>query len=179
MKLLSPKEVAAVLGISSRSLARIDDELLPKINIRRSVRYDSQDLENFINQSKTFVIPTTQPNEELDKEPKQSVYFVRATQRDLIKIGYTRNVSRRFKQLEFGMLEPINLLFSIPGGKDVEEIVHDIFESFRFKGEWFRICESWLAPLRGIKHWRRLTKDEKQYILLRINNAISLTETAA
>ncbi len=51
-KLLTSKEAAEMLAISTRSLARIDRGNLPRICVLRSVRYDVRDLELFINKQR-------------------------------------------------------------------------------------------------------------------------------
>ena len=56
-KLLKPKEAAAVLAISERTLWTLtDDGVIPSVRIGRSVRYDVADLRRWIGQQKTRVV---------------------------------------------------------------------------------------------------------------------------
>jgi hypothetical protein len=66
-----------------------------------------------------------------------SVYFLRHN--DLVKIGFSDDISRRLGNLRNMSPVPLELVGWMPGGKDVEAHLHSIFRSTRDSGEWFGI----------------------------------------
>lgn len=69
------------------------------------------------------------------KELRHVVYFIGAG--PFIKIGYTRDVTRRMIQLCTGCPYPIELLGTISGASGTEAKLHDRFAAHRAHGEWF------------------------------------------
>lgn len=66
------------------------------------------------------------------------MYFLR-DERDFVKIGMTeRDVQARLQEIQLGASSLLKVDLEIPGGRDVEWAVHDIFRRFRVRGEWFR-----------------------------------------
>ena len=64
------------------------------------------------------------------------VYFVKSG--DFMKIGYTKNVSKRIAQLSTGSPQKLELMGIVFGGVDTEKEYHTIFSSLHHKKEWFR-----------------------------------------
>lgn len=68
-----------------------------------------------------------------------TIYF--AEMGEWLKIGYTAGTpARRISQLQTGQPQKISLLGTIPGERDAETGLHEIFALFRGNGEWF--CRS-------------------------------------
>lgn len=65
-----------------------------------------------------------------------TIYFVRAA--ESVKIGFTRNIERRFSQLRSALPVEPQLLFTMPGTPVGERALHRRFRASRFNGEWFR-----------------------------------------
>lgn len=65
-----------------------------------------------------------------------AVYFVQRSD-GAIKIGKSRNVSRRLRQLNADAGESLTLLGAMPGSLSVEGKLHAIFSADNIKGEWF------------------------------------------
>ena len=72
------------------------------------------------------------------------VYFIQAGGHGRpIKVGYSKNPSKRLKQLQTGCPYKLNLLFTIPGNKKKEAELHYQFRFLQYtgdeplKGEWF------------------------------------------
>lgn len=65
------------------------------------------------------------------------VYFISSD--DKIKIGYTKNIKRRLKQLQTSNSSQLILLGYIEGDKNVEKQLHKRFAQYRIRenGEWF------------------------------------------
>jgi hypothetical protein len=64
------------------------------------------------------------------------VYFIEMN--DFIKIGFTRNLSRRLEDLSLGHPYEIRLLHDIPGTFDTETDMHRRFKHLHVRGEWFK-----------------------------------------
>lgn len=63
------------------------------------------------------------------------VYFIRRGA--FLKIGIASNVSKRLSSLQTGQPDKMELLGTIPGGRDVEQKLHARFVSLHHRGEWF------------------------------------------
>lgn len=65
------------------------------------------------------------------------VYFI--TNGENIKIGYSKNINKRLKQLNTGNDKKLYILGYIQGDKDKEKEIHKKFSKFRIRsnGEWF------------------------------------------
>lgn len=74
-----------------------------------------------------------------DKEesPGSVVYFVRESLRGAIKIGVSKHVKKRAKELGYGMPYTVTVLAVTEGGRGVEALLHMRFSHARIKGEWF------------------------------------------
>ena len=68
------------------------------------------------------------------------IYFVQNLQNHYIKIGYSKDVERRYRELEHKVPDSIKLLakFYCRGPARYERLVHSLFSDLRVKGEWFR-----------------------------------------
>jgi len=56
---------------------------------------------------------------------------------DKVKIGTTADLKVRLSNIQTNTPEKVELLASIKGGRKLEKVLHEGFESSRFKGEWF------------------------------------------
>ena len=63
--------------------------------------------------------------------PASVVYFIQRG--DLIKIGYTTNLTARLRALQGD-----RILLALPGTRAHESALHELFKAHREKGEWFR-----------------------------------------
>jgi hypothetical protein len=83
-----------------------------------------------------------------------TIYFISADD-DLIKIGYTTNISARLRSLRTAHPKELRILLVIPGSRDDEQELHRRFAAFRVGREWFNRC-----------------KPISDYIESRLNNSI-------
>jgi hypothetical protein len=60
------------------------------------------------------------------------IYFMQSTDGGPVKIGYSVDVVRRLKQLEYHYKRPLALLATMPGGPDEEAEIHARFDHLRF-----------------------------------------------
>lgn len=66
------------------------------------------------------------------------VYF--AVSGGRIKIGSSRNVSARLRQIAAHFTEPLELIGTIPGSIALERAAHAMLKEHRGRGEWFQDC---------------------------------------
>jgi len=76
---------------------------------------------------------------------KNFVYFIQAAQLGLIKIGFSSNVPKRLLSLKTGCPDDLVILKIIPGGQEIERILHKKFADIRVKGEWFSPTKELMA----------------------------------
>lgn len=67
------------------------------------------------------------------------VYFIADTVNDVVKIGYTKDVKKRLKQLQTSNSNVLVLLGYMDGNEVEERNTHLLFSKFRLEGEWFRL----------------------------------------
>jgi T5orf172 domain len=77
-------------------------------------------------------------NEIVAREP--TIYFISADD-DLIKIGYTTNLSARLRSLRTAHPKELRILLVVPGSRDDEQELHRRFAAFRVGREWFSRCK--------------------------------------
>lgn len=66
------------------------------------------------------------------------VYFAASNGR--IKIGYSRNVAARMKDLAGANPHELEVIATIPGGRALEAKIHAALAAHRIKHEWFNDC---------------------------------------
>jgi hypothetical protein len=81
------------------------------------------------------------------------VYFVRIGKH--VKIGVTTNLKARLRSFRTSSADEITVLLAIPGDREAERRLHDLFREERIRLEFFRDC--WLvrefirfAKVRGV-----------------------------
>lgn len=65
------------------------------------------------------------------------IYFVRCQK--AVKIGYTKNVVKRFGELQSANHTELELLTAIPGTLGTEALFHEVLKDSRIRGEWFHL----------------------------------------
>ncbi len=65
------------------------------------------------------------------------VYFLLNRHSNLLKIGFSQDVERRVKDLQFASGQDLVLLRTEPGARSEEKSLHIRFQHLRVKGEWF------------------------------------------
>lgn len=78
------------------------------------------------------------------KKPKSwrawgSIYFLRRANE--IKIGFASNAQIRLSQLQVSSPDPLELLGTIPGNREIERHLHWQFRASRIRGEWFSLSD--------------------------------------
>jgi len=85
-----------------------------------------------------------------DPEASHRVYFIQTN--DFIKIGFTRNMTRRFEGINSSVPYDITLLHEMPGSFDLEVDMHRKFKHLRVKGEWFRAEPELVDFIQSLKN---------------------------
>jgi hypothetical protein len=110
-------------------------------------------------------------NESLTAVAPSQVYFVRIGKH--IKIGVTTNLKGRLQSFRTSSTDEITVLLTIPGDREVERRLHDLFREERIQLEFFR-GDDWLihefirfAQERGVdwaidyvEKWKRIRERE-------------------
>lgn len=71
------------------------------------------------------------------KREISSVYFIQLGDDGPVKIGHSDNVKARMRTLQTAHTEKLRLLYSFPGTKADEILLHRKFLSHKISGEWF------------------------------------------
>lgn len=66
-------------------------------------------------------------------------YFIRATEHDFVKIGYTTNVEARLVNLQTGCPYDLEIMHVLRGAESTELFFHKKFAKSHVRGEWFRL----------------------------------------
>lgn len=104
------------------------------------------------------------------------VYFIHAISTDYVKIGWTRDISKRFRQLATASPHKLQLLGIHPGEMGLEKAYHSEFSSYRHNLEWFHmpsIVHKWLRYYLKFNHrkaWDALGKHDHDLVVLHENN---------
>lgn len=73
------------------------------------------------------------------------VYFLRAGLTSRIKIGFSRDVDRRHRDIDRSASAEIRVVRVIEGSRDTERWLHERFAAQRIRGEWFSFCDEMLT----------------------------------
>jgi len=73
---------------------------------------------------------------------KTQIYFCVTENKQYVKIGSSKNPLGRINELQTGCPQKLVLLGSIPGSKQDEYFLHDLFRGHHINGEWFSLCQS-------------------------------------
>lgn len=79
------------------------------------------------------------------------VYFIRAAQSDLVKIGFSIDPISRIAALAVASPLRLDLIAYSPGTQDDERFLHDRFKTDWSHGEWFRASDSILSLAETVK----------------------------
>lgn len=90
----------------------------------------------------------------------QTVYFIQEMAQENIKIGYTANLSKRFKAIAQGMPQEIKLLTAFNGTEENERWLHAKFQKHRVSGEWFKPSSSLLSLIRYLQGSKKILNME-------------------
>jgi uncharacterized protein YozE (UPF0346 family) len=83
---------------------------------------------------------------------KGTVYFLKSPHSHEIKIGFTSGeVSKRLSSLQTSHPYQLELLTTIPGNTDLERSLHQQFEQYRLRGEWFKPHPEIISYISNIK----------------------------
>lgn len=69
--------------------------------------------------------------------PPTVVYFIQEALGGYVKIGYTRDLNRRMRELDNNSPAGIYLLGYMDGARLTESTMHDTFALYRKRGEWY------------------------------------------
>ncbi len=70
------------------------------------------------------------------------VYVIQSGTTNVYNIGYSETPSVRRKSLQIGSAQPLHVVGSIPGTRELESSLHRDLASRRVHGEWFRLTRT-------------------------------------
>ncbi len=82
----------------------------------------------------------------LQAENQPFVYLMKVDP-DLYKIGFSRNVDKRLRQLTVTSSLPVQLIAVAPGGRQLEQDLHRQFRSLQIGNEWFNDRRKTIIPV--------------------------------
>jgi hypothetical protein len=92
----------------------------------------------------------------MDDEGRASdecVYWIQEGADGPIKIGRTRDVWKRRKELQTGNSRPLNVLATVTGDGQTERALHSTFAHLRLMGEWFRADSELVQYVATVREW--------------------------
>ena len=91
---------------------------------------------------------------------QQKVYFMKSG--DLVKIGISIEPTSRLNQLRTGNPN-IELIGTMWGGEIVEELLHNKFQAYWVRGEWFQLNEEIISYIqRNRLESREMTMEQEE-----------------
>lgn len=79
------------------------------------------------------------------------VYVIGPEDSQTVKIGFSNKSRRRLREIQMMSPLPLDILWSCPGGKDLEDALHGRFRKYRTHGEWFAF-PAYMEPVRVIRN---------------------------
>lgn len=79
------------------------------------------------------------------------IYFIQGECGGPIKIGYTTDIKGRLNSLQTGYPDTLVLLGAFAGNTTDEHNLHEEYNSYRMRGEWFKPAEPILEKIRSLK----------------------------
>ncbi len=67
------------------------------------------------------------------------LYIMHHVGQEFVKIGVATDVESRRLQVQTSSPHPVVVLLSLPGGDELERVLHNIFAKYRHSGEWFHL----------------------------------------
>jgi hypothetical protein len=86
-----------------------------------------------------------------DLPPERFVYFFQSAEGGAVKIGSTRNVQRRLREVQTGHQAELRILGVCRGGTRFERELHDRFDAYRLHGEWFAPTRELLRLIKAVR----------------------------
>lgn len=80
------------------------------------------------------------------------VYFIKAENVGLVKIGYSDRPEERLKSIQGMSPVPLRLLGWMPGSQQDERDLHARFAHLHSHGEWFRVDDDLAALIEEVPH---------------------------
>ena len=65
------------------------------------------------------------------------IYFIQAGDNGAVKIGFAKDVKKRFAALQTGNHETLKLLKEIAGEEELEQEIHLLVKNYHVRGEWY------------------------------------------
>lgn len=87
-------------------------------------------------------------SERADSEPIEHVYLMGTPGNPTVKVGRSNNPTKRLAEIQRMSPVPIELLWTHPGGHELETSLHRHFSALRVHGEWFTFPSDPVSSVR-------------------------------
>lgn len=104
------------------------------------------------------------------------IYIIRAGHEGAFKVGYAIDPHKRLRQLQTANHQRLQLIKSVPGGRDFEAKIHRDLGVFRVSGEWFEATNEVLVYIANLGGADYEMDDGKPYLVLWRETARSRTD---
>ncbi len=88
-----------------------------------------------------------------------SVYFIRNSRTESIKVGYSVDPYERLATLQTGNEDTLTMEAVMPGGMEVEKRLHHRWEAHSIRGEWFEPDQEILDYIRAVNVVSRIYRE--------------------
>ena len=93
------------------------------------------------------------------RELNQFIYLIEAGDNQFLKIGFTRNPSKRLSILQSGNPLPLCMVSLVKGDKQLEARLHKKFAKRKVRGEWFSYSVAIVNEFKNLKKLEVLHDD--------------------
>lgn len=126
------------------------------------------------------VTPHT-PSAASEQGDLEVVYALGTPGHQTVKIGTTKNLAKRIADIQRMSPVPLRVLWTYPGGHEVESYLHRHFKAFRSHGEWFTFESDPVELVRVAvegEPWRKKVSLRKPPILVARRRARAMAARA-
>ncbi|WP_328632030.1 GIY-YIG nuclease family protein [Streptomyces sp. NBC_00356] len=105
----------------------------------------------------------------MTEQPHEVVYVIGTPGSFTVKIGRTTDVTRRLAAIQRMSPVPLIVLWTHPGGHELETALHRHFKSIRSHGEWFKFTDPPVELIRTAvtdRPWARTTKRSPKRVVI-------------
>jgi Meiotically up-regulated gene 113 len=108
-------------------------------------------IERLLKQKKIVLMDVDfEKGEDIIPLPLGFVYVIKAISQNAVKIGFSKDPTKRLADLSTASPSPLELVAAIPGTMSDEKALHDRFADYRKNGEWLELDGAVLQWVRSL-----------------------------
>lgn len=113
------------------------------------------------------------------------IYFIQNSETKHIKIGYSNDVRKRLSEIQISSPHELKILSICEGDIELEKELHDKFNDYYIRGEWFNPSEELISYINNFppyinKEYIGLTKlrKDKKMTMEEVGNILCISKQA-